>query len=1114
MKGSTFKLLGMIAALALVVAGLSPAAMAGTTGKIAGKVVDAATGDPLPGANVIIEGTQMGAATDENGEYFIINVPPGLYTLRAQMIGYSPVVQKGVRVSIDLTTTVNFSLQQQVVEGKEVVVTAQRPIVQPDISGTERNIDPEELSTGRYQNVANVVTAQVGVDAVSAWEDRPGIRGSSLEESQFIVDGVPQTDPLVQRPYYRVNLDAVQEIKLQTGGFSARYGNLRSGLVNVVTKEGGPKYHGSVNFQYSPPGLKHFGPSIFSHESPVCQPFTTVWDANGNWDPNAISNTGQGKDKNGDDISTFFEGWNNVATQRLKPGDPHYGKPQELYARWLWRHRSKDSIEMLKKLAKMGIVKFKDGINPDDLVWQEEGLDPDYRADVTFGGPVPFLYNLNKTTFFVSYYKEQTEYAYPSPERDYHEDRVRAKITTWFGKNLKVNLGGFYSYQKGTNGGQGPGTTGWISMNPFYTLGSTNKMWYLDCQTPGTRSRYIYNVSLTHTLSQKTYQELRVSIAGIDYGEIDHYRNTAPMPGTSGLKIGRYGPVRNEGMPTSGGPSGVNQGNIGTEAYADSMARAGAEGWDHWRDWALIKIGDYWYDEAPKGYGPINWRDITGEYRMESCNVQNNLTYSRSFDLAYSIVSQVTPHHQIDAGFQLHRDKIRLLYERIDPSVNGGSLENSKVDGELWGGIYAQDKMEFSGFVANVGLRADWIRTADFPMINVSATDDTVAGPWSRYLLPGHTLDENGDYNTFEVIPLKHVTKLLLSPRLGISHPISDVAKLFFNYGHMYQWPSAYYRYRIRYDTRRGNLINQIGNPGVAPPRTIQYELGYEHNLFNKVLLRVTSYYKDVNNEIGSVRYYPLGYGGRYYYYTTNIHFRDIRGLEAFLELRPEVYHWISGWASLNYMVESGGSFGYDRFYEDPSRQPRQVSTEVSKPDVRPVIKLNLMLHSPQNFGPSVGGFSLLGGIDIGLLYNWKRGRHFTWNPAKIPLVEYNMRWKPYQRWDLRFQKELASLFGVRSYLYIDVINLFNNKNMTYFSRWQNDVSTRADWAWDGHKWWKNQVQNYLYSLGYTSENENTDGTFKNTTGRPGDNKGDLPGFTPWLFLEKRDVFFGIRLYF
>ena len=125
------------------------AVFAGSTGKISGKVVDKTTGETLPGANVVIEGTVLGAVTDPDGNYFIINVPPGSYTVNASMVGYHKATQTNVRVFIDLTTTVNFSdefgLVEDTIELAEITVVAELPVVQPDISANVANISAQDV---------------------------------------------------------------------------------------------------------------------------------------------------------------------------------------------------------------------------------------------------------------------------------------------------------------------------------------------------------------------------------------------------------------------------------------------------------------------------------------------------------------------------------------------------------------------------------------------------------------------------------------------------------------------------------------------------------------------------------------------------------------------------------------------------------------------------------------------------------------------------------------------------------------------------------------------------------------------------------------------------------
>jgi hypothetical protein len=99
---------------------------AGTTGKITGTVTDANTGEPLIGATVIVVGTKLGAKTDFDGNYVILNVPPGTYEVRATYVGYQPKVLKGIKVSVDLTSRADFKMGTEEIQAAEVVVTAER----------------------------------------------------------------------------------------------------------------------------------------------------------------------------------------------------------------------------------------------------------------------------------------------------------------------------------------------------------------------------------------------------------------------------------------------------------------------------------------------------------------------------------------------------------------------------------------------------------------------------------------------------------------------------------------------------------------------------------------------------------------------------------------------------------------------------------------------------------------------------------------------------------------------------------------------------------------------------------------------------------------------------
>ena len=138
---------------------------AGTTGKLSGRVTNRETGEPLIGANVMVEGTVLGAATDIEGNYFILQIPPGSYTVRFTMIGYQTVVMNDVRLRVDLTTTLDGKLSESAVGLEEVIVQADRPMIQTDVTYSQANISSEEVDMLPVEEFEDVLALQAGVDA-------------------------------------------------------------------------------------------------------------------------------------------------------------------------------------------------------------------------------------------------------------------------------------------------------------------------------------------------------------------------------------------------------------------------------------------------------------------------------------------------------------------------------------------------------------------------------------------------------------------------------------------------------------------------------------------------------------------------------------------------------------------------------------------------------------------------------------------------------------------------------------------------------------------------------------------------------------------------------------
>jgi outer membrane receptor for ferrienterochelin and colicin len=225
---------------------LSGLALAGTTGKISGTVKDEATGEPVIGASILVDGTRLGAAADVNGYYVILNVPPGRYTVIASAVGYQKATTSNVSVQIDLTSKVDFNMKNESVNMKEVVVTAEQPVVRKDLTSVEAHVDAEQIKNIPVTEVHDVLALQTGVTV-----DNGGgihIRGGRTSEVAYWVDGRPITDVYDNGQSVSISNNSLQELQVISGTFNAEYGNSMSGIVNIVTKDGGRDYSGSLNF--------------------------------------------------------------------------------------------------------------------------------------------------------------------------------------------------------------------------------------------------------------------------------------------------------------------------------------------------------------------------------------------------------------------------------------------------------------------------------------------------------------------------------------------------------------------------------------------------------------------------------------------------------------------------------------------------------------------------------------------------------------------------------------------------------------------------------------------------------------------------------------------------
>ena len=899
---------------------------AGTTGKIAGYITDAETGEPIVGANVIVDGTVLGGATDVDGYYAILNVPPGNYTLRIIVIGYEKVTVQNVVVKIDLTTTLSYEIKIEALEFGEVVVVAERPVVAPDVSSSELNLSAENFAALPVTEIDDIIGLQAGVEVGS---NGIVIRGGAARQTAFIVDGMIMNDERSNEPYITVNLNSVEEMKLITGGFNAEYGNIRSGVITLVTKEGSiSKYSGSIDIKMMPPTQKYFGESLYSENSYFLRPYM---------DPEVCYTGTDGWDDYMRKQFPAFQGWNLVSQATLNDRDPSNDlTPEAAKHLFEWQHRR-----------------------------QGENTEPDYRIDVGFGGPVPLLSEfLGNLRFYATYHELREMFIIPLSYDSYFDNVAKLKLNANITSHIKLTLNGKYGITKSASRYAWTTTpTGRVLRTDYEiaNLASTELLYMPGWFSPTDITHTYLSAKINHILSSNSFYEFNVQYSLNDY-------NTYQVSVRDTSEIYEVLPF----------------------LYAD---------------------------EAPYGYWGYGVGSIGDNSRIGGwMNLGRDSSQIATMRIKFDYVNQVNKTNEIKTGVHLVFNDFDIQSSTNNWGMTTWNREQVYRVKPYRVGAYIQDKLEYGGMIANLGLRVDY------------SNANTV-----NYILEDYDeLLKEGNGNTIEDVAVTEESKpiLRISPHLGISHPITENSKLYFNYGHYQTEPRSTYRFRLQREY--SGKVTSMGNPNLEFERTISYEVGYSHNLFDQYLLNIVGYYKDISSQIGWITYTNLN-NSVVYDKTENNFYQDIRGAEITLDKRKG--KWITGFINYTYMVETSGYFGLLRYYADPNLQRDYESQNLyqKRPEPRPYFRANVVFRTPVDFGPSVGFIRPLSDWNFSFLFNWKAGRYDTYNPDNILGVGVinNVRWEDTYFLNLRVSK-MFDLKRVRVQFYADVDNLLNTKFLSY----------------------------------------------------------------------------------
>jgi len=429
------------------------------------------------------------------------------------------------------------------------------------------------------------------------------------------------------------------------------------------------------------------------------------------------------------------------------------------------------------------------------------------------------------------------------------------------------------------------------------------------------------------------------------------------------------------------------------------------------------------------GYKPwfgIEWVGRQGSDRYFT----NHIDITRT--VKGDITSQVTNRHQVKAGIlynYLTLDHLDLEYVWEDPPCR---TRYRRSPWEL--SLYLQDKVEYDFLILNVGLRYDAANSGRVPF-------------WTNPRSPIHPITGEVVMNPFleeavwyEMTPAEQDRSPLpplktgklrshFSPRMGISHPVTDRAVIYFNYGHFFQNPVYRHLYLEGSLEDPGEIL--IGNPNLDAEKTVQYEFGYKHQITKILVLTVTLWVKNTSNMVGTERI-PAFFGGSAnpYTYTVflNYDYASAKGFD--LSLLRKYANYFSGRVNYSFMTtQSNRSDSWQGYTEGhdlettpkrptllPWDQPHRFSAAVS-------------VSIPEGAGPRIGAARPFQTLNASLIFRADAGRPYT-PRTKDRDLERNSGRRPWTlQWDVKVYRDF-SVFGLQYSIFAHIRNLFNRRNV------------------------------------------------------------------------------------
>ena len=868
------RLARVAAVAAVLLLGASRLFAQGTTGKLEGTIRDQ-SGAPIAGAQVLIVASSFSSTTNEQGYYFINNVPVGFVVVRAQFIGYAPAETRNVRVEAGQTRTVNLALEQRAIEVGGITVTVeQNPLVPRDQVTSKSITEGDLIDALPADNISQVLRLQPGVV-----EGNRGlvIRGGRPGEAAVYVDGV-QVRNLSGRTFGRaevtvgtvsVGTNAVEEASVTTGSIGVEFGDAQSGVVSLVTRAGTSAFRGTLSYSTDELSGEVYGQGLHRMEAsfggPLMRNLTFFLSTTMSGQQNA--RRGMGAEdvpvwiQNGLDTTNTAEAPNGYVTAPISPGDA-----------------LSDSVQV----AIPAFTQYSQGSRLPNAF--SDAFTGNAKLQYTFGtgsrASLTFLTSRDQGMGYNSYLLYN-----PAGRRGFRQNS-QAVILNWT-QNLSSSseralfLEANASYQKDA-----------------FTAGSIDPTWYESHLSPGfmnlTPSSMEFLVNRDNfpiderlitmiRLGGAVCQGTRTSSAGV-VGACVPFIGRQDLASSATYRTNPYG-VSPTLFPSSGYDSDNWIPNIASESRLTARVNL---------DWQFdrynrVRFGGDWLKANAD-----NWTgDLNETFNLDGYQASPNrmgLFAQDRLDLGDVV---------IELGMRYDRFNPDLMYSRAfartfnDPLRTGDlSVAFTAADtamGQRCGTLY-------SAVTGGSGTYAD---------STALSTCNMVAAP----------------------------TRTRMSPSLRVSFPVTDKTGFRLSYSHQVQIPD-FNRMAQRSNADIGftNTNATFGHPANYG-RSILFEFGVRHAFSNDLVLDVSAYNKDQTSNVAYrvVGFYDVSVGRtQNFNVLTNEDFGNAKGIDVKLDSR--IGSLFAG--SLAYTFQSARSTGSDplEYLNTTSRQISSVTQDRTPP--------------------------------------------------------------------------------------------------------------------------------------------------------------------------------------